>query len=72
MIFLRITFLVVPYWFQEDRSIARFIAYALCAADEALKDANWAPSEQEHKEMTVKSPYLCSIHKAWVFILLFK
>lgn len=34
------------------RSIARFIGYALCAADEALSDAKWAPSEQEQKEMT--------------------
>lgn len=38
---------------QEHRSIARFIGYALCAADEALKDANWMPTEPEHKERTV-------------------
>lgn len=33
--------------------MTRFIAYALCAADEALKDSNWFPTEQEHKERTV-------------------
>ncbi|XP_062152568.1 3-oxoacyl-[acyl-carrier-protein] synthase, mitochondrial isoform X2 [Alnus glutinosa] len=37
---------------KEHRSIARFIGYALCAADEALKDAKWLPSEQEQKERT--------------------
>ena len=43
-------------WFygsQDHRSVARFIGYALCAADEALKDAKWAPTEQEQKERTV-------------------
>lgn len=38
---------------QEHRSVARFISYALCAADEALKDAKWVPTEQEQKERTV-------------------
>ncbi|KAJ6686842.1 POLYKETIDE SYNTHASE-RELATED [Salix purpurea] len=37
---------------KDHRSVARFIGYALCAADEALKDAKWAPTEQEHKERT--------------------
>ncbi|KAL1367753.1 hypothetical protein AAHE18_02G072900 [Arachis hypogaea] len=37
---------------KDHRSIARFIAYALCAADEALKDSNWFPTEQEHRERT--------------------
>lgn len=37
---------------KEHRSVARFIGYALCAADEALKDAKWAPTEQEQKERT--------------------
>ncbi|KAL6143970.1 hypothetical protein ACLB2K_054665 [Fragaria x ananassa] len=37
---------------KEHRSIARFIGYALCAADEALRDANWMPTEAEHKERT--------------------
>ncbi|KAK9089790.1 hypothetical protein Scep_028872 [Stephania cephalantha] len=37
---------------KEGRSIARFIAYALCAADEALRDADWHPIEREKKERT--------------------
>ncbi|TKY52786.1 3-oxoacyl-of acyl-carrier-protein synthase [Spatholobus suberectus] len=37
---------------KDHRLIARFIAYALCAADEALKDSNWFPTEQEDKERT--------------------
>ncbi|KAG4976822.1 3-oxoacyl-[acyl-carrier-protein] synthase, mitochondrial [Glycine max] len=37
---------------KDHRSIARFIAYALCAADEALKDSNWFPIEQQDKERT--------------------
>ncbi|KAG8640536.1 hypothetical protein MANES_13G064800v8 [Manihot esculenta] len=37
---------------KEHRSISRFIGYALCAADEALKDAKWVPDEQEQKERT--------------------
>ncbi|XP_042477249.1 3-oxoacyl-[acyl-carrier-protein] synthase, mitochondrial isoform X2 [Macadamia integrifolia] len=37
---------------SKDRSIARFIGYALCSSDEALKDANWFPSEQDKKERT--------------------
>lgn len=37
---------------KEHRSIARFIGYALCAADEALRDAKWLPFEQEQKERT--------------------
>ncbi|KAK9284870.1 hypothetical protein L1049_024050 [Liquidambar formosana] len=37
---------------KEHRSVAKFIGYALCAADEALKDANWVPTEEEHKERT--------------------
>lgn len=43
---------------QEHRSISRFIGYALCAADEALKDAKWVPDEQEQKERTVTHCYL--------------
>ncbi|XP_010688943.2 3-oxoacyl-[acyl-carrier-protein] synthase, mitochondrial [Beta vulgaris subsp. vulgaris] len=39
-------------WSKEHRSISRFIGYALCAADEALKDANWSPTKQEEKERT--------------------
>ncbi|KAJ6729249.1 3-OXOACYL-[ACYL-CARRIER-PROTEIN] SYNTHASE MITOCHONDRIAL [Salix viminalis] len=37
---------------KDHRSVASFIGYALCAADEALKDAKWAPTEQEQKERT--------------------
>ncbi|KAG9445310.1 hypothetical protein H6P81_016650 [Aristolochia fimbriata] len=37
---------------KDHRSIARFIAYALCAADEALRDAKWLPVEIEEKEAT--------------------
>ncbi|PON44607.1 Polyketide synthase, beta-ketoacyl synthase domain containing protein [Trema orientale] len=42
------------FWLNsnDQKSISRFIGYALCAADEAMKDANWVPSEQEHKERT--------------------
>ncbi|KAK8711835.1 hypothetical protein V6N13_147096 [Hibiscus sabdariffa] len=41
-------------WFnaKDQRSVARFISYALCAADEALKDAKWVPTDQEEKERT--------------------
>ncbi|KAF3776611.1 3-oxoacyl-[acyl-carrier-protein] synthase, partial [Nymphaea thermarum] len=37
---------------RDQRSIARFIAYALCCADEALKDANWLPEEKKEKQRT--------------------
>ncbi|CAI9782585.1 unnamed protein product [Fraxinus pennsylvanica] len=37
---------------KDHRSIARFIGYALCAADEALRDANWMPTNQNEKEQT--------------------
>ncbi|KAJ4730133.1 3-oxoacyl-[acyl-carrier-protein] synthase [Melia azedarach] len=37
---------------KDHRSIARFIAYALCAADEALHDAKWLHTDQEQKERT--------------------
>ncbi|XP_068642866.1 3-oxoacyl-[acyl-carrier-protein] synthase, mitochondrial [Aristolochia californica] len=37
---------------KDHRSIARFISYALCAADEALRDARWLPTESEEKEAT--------------------
>ncbi|KAF5726484.1 3-oxoacyl- acyl-carrier-protein synthase mitochondrial isoform X1 [Tripterygium wilfordii] len=37
---------------KDHRSIARFIGFALCAADEALKDALWEPSKQKQKERT--------------------
>ncbi|KAL0298670.1 UNVERIFIED_CONTAM: 3-oxoacyl-[acyl-carrier-protein] synthase, mitochondrial [Sesamum radiatum] len=37
---------------KDHRSIARFISYALCAADEALRDANYMPTTQDEKERT--------------------
>ncbi|KAF7141518.1 hypothetical protein RHSIM_Rhsim06G0170000 [Rhododendron simsii] len=37
---------------KEDRSISRFVGYALCAANEALRDANWMPTDEEEKEKT--------------------
>ncbi|CAA0814009.1 3-oxoacyl- [Striga hermonthica] len=37
---------------KDHRSISRFIGYALCAADEALRDANYIPSTQDEKERT--------------------
>ncbi|XP_010533002.1 PREDICTED: 3-oxoacyl-[acyl-carrier-protein] synthase, mitochondrial [Tarenaya hassleriana] len=37
---------------KEHRSTAKFIGYALCAAEEALRDAEWFPTEQEEKEKT--------------------
>ncbi|XP_074286786.1 3-oxoacyl-[acyl-carrier-protein] synthase, mitochondrial [Silene latifolia] len=37
---------------KEHKSVSRFIGYALCAADEALRDANWAPTERDQKERT--------------------
>ncbi|KAL0402370.1 UNVERIFIED_CONTAM: 3-oxoacyl-[acyl-carrier-protein] synthase, mitochondrial [Sesamum latifolium] len=37
---------------KDHRSIARFISYALCAADEALRDANYMPTTQDDKERT--------------------
>ncbi|TVU32936.1 hypothetical protein EJB05_24701, partial [Eragrostis curvula] len=36
----------------KDKSVSGFISYALCAADEALRDANWLPSEDDKKERT--------------------
>lgn len=41
-------------WLQskDHRSIARFIAYALCSTNQALKDANWWPDELAQKERT--------------------
>ncbi|KAF3453911.1 hypothetical protein FNV43_RR04352 [Rhamnella rubrinervis] len=37
---------------KEHKSIARFIGYALCAADEALKDGKWLPTDREKKKRT--------------------
>jgi hypothetical protein len=43
----------ICFYLQDSKSISAFIAYALCAADEALRDANWLPNETEKKERTV-------------------
>ncbi|KAF3456054.1 hypothetical protein FNV43_RR00697 [Rhamnella rubrinervis] len=45
---------------KEHRSIARFIGYALCAADEALKDAKWLPTDREEKKRTSHE------HEMWI------
>ncbi|KAL2227773.1 3-oxoacyl-[acyl-carrier-protein] synthase, mitochondrial [Sesamum indicum] len=37
---------------KDHKSTARFISYALCAADEALRDANYMPTTQDEKERT--------------------
>ncbi|XXG73974.1 hypothetical protein AAC387_Pa07g2813 [Persea americana] len=37
---------------KDNRSIARFIAFALCSTDEALRDAIWIPSDTKKKERT--------------------
>lgn len=50
---------------QEHRAIVRFIGYALCAADEALKDAKWVPSEQEQKERTVSTLHMHIKHDSF-------
>lgn len=47
-------------------AIAKFIGYALCAADEALRDAEWLPTEEGDKERTVK----CSLY-VFLHVLLF-
>ncbi|XP_006297555.2 3-oxoacyl-[acyl-carrier-protein] synthase, mitochondrial [Capsella rubella] len=36
----------------NSKAVANFIGYALCAADEALRDAEWLPTEEEDKERT--------------------
>lgn len=56
-------------YFQDQRTMARFIMYAMCAADEALKDANWIPVEVEKKERTVfQSVYghFWLLHESWL------
>ncbi len=37
---------------KEQRKVDDFIVYAMCAADQALADANWHPSEEEDAERT--------------------
>ncbi|KAE8654899.1 protein argonaute 5-like [Hibiscus syriacus] len=44
-----LSYITLDVTFQDQRSVARFISYALCA-DEALKEAQWVPTDQEKKE----------------------
>lgn len=37
---------------KEQRKMDKFIAYSIAAADEALKDAGWAPEDEEEQNMT--------------------
>lgn len=37
---------------SEQRTMSQGSAYALVAADEALKDANWQPTTDEDKQRT--------------------
>jgi len=53
----------------QDKSISGFISYALCAADEALRDANWLPSEDEKKERTVSAPSL-EAHFSFIYVFM--
>ncbi|KAL0886980.1 hypothetical protein Bca101_010963 [Brassica carinata] len=36
----------------NSKEIAKFIGYALCAADEGLRDADWLRTKEEEKERT--------------------
>jgi 3-oxoacyl-(acyl-carrier-protein) synthase len=54
----------------QDKSISGFISYALCAADEALRDANWLPSEDEKKEITVPSIFCGSAFSFFIYVIL--
>lgn len=56
---------------QHGKSIARFISYALCAADEALRDANWIPSEQEDKENTVNAYIIYTMYFSFCCFYIF-
>ncbi|KAJ7538048.1 hypothetical protein O6H91_11G032400 [Diphasiastrum complanatum] len=40
------------YSHGKEKYVAPFIAYALCAAEEALSDANWQPEDEEAREKT--------------------
>lgn len=67
IIFLIFCCLFWSYLNQEHRSISRFIGYALCAADEALKDANWSPTKQEEKERTVRIVFLVKLQEKYFY-----
>lgn len=56
MIFYILVFSVFLCLFLQDhRAISKFIAYALCSTDEALRDAGWLPAESGKKERTVRN-----------------
>ena len=38
---------------QDERRMARFAQYAMVASEEALKDAEWAPTKEEDLEVSV-------------------
>ena len=38
---------------QDERRMARFAQYAMVASEEALKDAEWAPTKEEDLEASV-------------------
>lgn len=42
------------YWLhpKDKKYLSRFISYALCASEEALKDASWFPEDSEEREKT--------------------
>lgn len=60
--------LLIEHSCLQDKSISGFISYALCAADEALRDANWLPSEDE-KERTVRFSF-CAILVSFILVVL--
>ncbi len=37
---------------KEQRKVDRFIVYALCAAEQAVRDAGWMPEDDEGRERT--------------------
>jgi len=38
---------------KDERRMARFAQYAMVASEEALKDAEWAPTKEEDLEASV-------------------
>ncbi|KAG8046672.1 hypothetical protein GUJ93_ZPchr0008g11843 [Zizania palustris] len=59
---------VAPIFTVDYKYVSRFIAYDLCAVDEALKDANWFPLEDDRKERTIPITIEVKI-KVKVFII---
>lgn len=46
---------------QQDREAAKFTKYGLAAAEEALTDAKWKPTEEEDLQATV-GPESLTVH----------